>query len=102
MKRTFRFTESQIKNILSKSINEDLNVAYQKPANGVASTTDMKQQVTNAKKMAPGAGKINLEVSSEDLGVNESKTYTKQQLKEAKLKMLKENTITYKKSDLFK
>jgi hypothetical protein len=103
-RKIFRITEEQLAKFMSNGLCEDMNIAYQKPANGIASTTDMKQQITNAKKAAPGA-KVNLEVSSDDLGVNEEmkpNTFTKKQLKEARLKMLRETSKAYKKSELMK
>lgn len=105
MKRKFKFTEEQINKIMTRTMCEDMNVAYQKPANGMASTNDMKQQLYNAQKAAPGA-KINLEVSAEDLNITEEKeekkenTFSKKELKEARVKMLRENSVAYKKRDL--
>lgn len=101
MQKKFRFTEEQVKGFMKKCLTEDdMTVAYQKPSNGVISTTDMANQARNAQKQAPSA-RIKLEVSSEDLGVNESKnTFTKKQLNETRLKMLKKNSVSYKKSDL--
>jgi len=108
MKRNFIFTEEQIKRFVDRKAKQcckleeedELNIAYKKPANGQATTSDMKQQIINAKKQAPNSN-VNLVVGGEDL--NESKQiYTKKQLKEAKLKMLRDNSVTMKKKDLFK
>ena len=100
MGKRFIFTEEQFTKFVQKQLEEDMNVAYQAPSNGVASTTDMKQQLTNAKKNAPGA-KINLEVSSDDLGLTESYCLTKKQLQEARIKSLRANSKSVKKKDLF-
>lgn len=98
MAKTFKFTEEQIKGFMKRNLTEDMTVAYQKPSNGVASTTDMANQLRQAEKQAPNT-KINLEVSSDDLKENKN-TFSKKQLKEARLKMLKETSVSYKKSDL--
>ena len=103
MKRKIHITESQLQEItkqIAKNLNEDgeLNVSYQKPANGVASIPDMTTQVQNAKKAAPNAD-VQLNVSSKDLNITE--TYTKRQIKEARLnKLVKESVRVIKKKNL--
>lgn len=103
MSRKIHLTESQVREIVDK-LNEDnieegneLNVNYQKPPTGVANVQDMTNQMTAAKKAAPGA-KVNMVVSGEDLNVMES-CYTKKQIKEAKLRYLKEHSTAYSKKD---
>lgn len=103
MSRKIHLTESQIEEIVNK-LNEDsieegneLDVNYQKPLTGVATVQDMTNQMNAAKKAAPGA-KVNMVVSGEDLNVMES-CYTKKQIKEAKLRYLKEHSTAYSKKD---
>lgn len=96
--RNLYFTEGQIRKFVQKIYEDELNIAYQKPATGTISVDDMKQQLMNAKKSAPGA-KVNLEVSGSDLGLSES-VVTKKQLKEARLRYLKDNSVSVKKKDL--
>lgn len=104
MKRKIHITESQLQEIakkISEGLNEDseLNVSYQKPANGVASIPDMTQQIQNAKKAAPNAD-VQLNVSSKDLNL-EGKSITKRQIKEARLnKLVKESVRVVKKKNL--
>lgn len=105
MKRKIHITEEQLRAVTQEiakqsSINEDgeLNVSYQKPANGVASIPDMTTQVQNAKKAAPNTD-IQLNVSSKDLNITEM--YTKRQIKEARLnKLVKESFKVIKKKNL--
>ena len=99
MGRIVHFTESQVNGIMERLNEDDLNVSYQKPATGTPSIPDMEQQIRNAKKSAPNAN-VHLDVSQADLNVMESKGgFTKKQLKEAKLKYLKENSVSYSKKE---
>lgn len=85
--RKIRLTEKQLEECKAQ-LNEEgeITVSY-KPTNGVTSVDDMKNQLKQAQKNAPGA-KISLDVNSSDLNLSEMKCYTKGYLKESNLKRL--------------
>lgn len=97
MARHFRMTNEQVNKCMARELKEEnqITVAYQKPATGGATISTMQQQLNNAKKnLAPGAD-VNLEVTGSDLNITEgSCCYTKKQLMEAKRKSLAKNTKT--------
>ena len=97
MARKIRITEAQLEKCLNE--NDEINVAYKKPANGTPTTTDMHNQLYSAKKSAPNAD-INLQVSQSDLGVNEMKSYTKNEINEARVKNLRRKSEVFTKKQL--
>ena len=99
--RKIHITESQL-NELRKKLSEAFTVDGTKEveqANG-----DMRTAWNNIKSKNPqlnqqaNSGEVNVSVNP--TGIDESKAYTKKQIKEAKLKALQENSVVFKKSDL--
>lgn len=99
--RKIHITEAQL-NELKKKLSEAFTVDGTKEveqANG-----NMRTAWTNIKAKNPqlsqqaNNGEVNLSVNP--TGIDESNIYTKKQIKEAKLKNLRKNSVSFKKSDL--
>lgn len=99
--KKIHITEAQL-NELKKKLSEAFTVDGTKEveqANG-----DMKTAWNNIKSKNPqlsqqaDSGELNVSVNPS--GIDEAKSYTKKQIKEAKLKKLQENSVVFKKSDL--
>ena len=99
--RKIHITEEQL-NALKKQIEEqnELTIDAQPDPNGKVSTQGLKTQYTNAKSQTGGNTNIKLSVDGADLSEGEYKAFTKKQLKEARLRYLKENSTVYKKGNV--
>ena len=94
--KKIHITEEQLTE-LKKNLEEqqdELTIDAQPDPNGTVSTQGLKTQYNKAKAMA-GTPNIKLSVDGSDL--TEGKIFTKKQIKEARLRYLKENSILYKK-----
>lgn len=104
MGKIVHMTESQINEIMDK-INEDTApisidaTADVAAANGNASI-GMKK--TKQRMAQQGMGNKDATITCDSDAILEKKTYTKKQLKEAKLRYLKENSVSYTKKEFKK
>ena len=102
--RKIHITESQLEE-LKKKLTEDQTELATDPQQLKANPKDA---ISKAFTTAASNGiKNNVEVAipketAQQAGIttNESKHYTKKQIKEAKLRFLRENSVVFKKSDL--
>ena len=103
--KQIRITESQL-SLLKKAIKEQNEVvidATPNPTTGKVDMSTLSKEYQTAKQSAPSAD-VALKVDGSDLTEGEEmetecNVYTKKQIKEAKLRKLKENCTTYKKGE---
>lgn len=101
--KKIHITESQVEELrkrLAEEENDEITVDAQPDANGKVTTQGLTQQYQTAKKNVTGA-RVAMKVDGSDLLESEDSAYiTKRQIKEAKIKKLRENCVKFKKSDL--
>ena len=99
--RKIHITEAQL-NELKKKLEEAYTIDGTKEteeANGNVKTAWNNIKAKNPQlSQQADSGEVNIAVNP--TGIDEGKSYTKRQIKEAKLKALRENSVMFKKSDL--
>ena len=105
--RKIHITEEQLDG-LKRALNE-INLSGDEAlnANNGNATAAARQTIQNAKKDGVAVDNSATSVSfSQDAmkrnGISEGTAYTKKQIKDAKVKALRENSVAFKKSDLSK
>ena len=99
--RKIHITEEQL-DALKKRIeesNDELTIDAQPDSNGSITTQGLKNQYNDAKSKV-GSANVKLSVDGADLTEGEYKSFTKKQIKEARLKYLKENSVVFKKKNI--
>lgn len=99
--RKIHITESQLEELKAK-LSEAYTIDGTKETE--AAGGNVKTAWDNIKSKNPQLsqqadnGEVNIAVNP--IGIDEGKSYTKRQIKEAKLRFLRENSVVFKKSDL--
>ena len=98
------FTQKQLEECMLQEItlSGDEQLAATKDPKSAAQKTIDNAQSQGVDTNNGAAVSFSADSLRRDAGISESKTYTKKQLKEARLKWLRENSVAIKKKDLFK